>query len=117
MNQVEFDNQPEYRIFGPVTINGRLTCCGQYKCGICHNWSNVVDFFIVFNQPEDKTVYKCPVCKSESTYFHTPVVVDDSKRLSFNMRQYHCQTQEFAKYWEKIYLLTVTLNQTWRRGL
>ena len=81
MNQVEFDNQPEYRISDPVLINGKLTYFGQYLCGICHNWSNVVDFFIVFNQPEDKTVYKCPRCNSESTFFHTPIVIDDSRQL------------------------------------
>ena len=81
MNRVIFDNQPEYRIFGPVVINGRLTCCGQYKCELCKCWSNTVEFSIDYNKDDNKTVYKCPRCNSESTFFHTPIVIDDSRQL------------------------------------
>lgn len=84
MNQVEFDNQPEYRISqNPILINGQLTYNGQYKCEICHKWSNTVEFSIDYKKGDNKTVYKCPVCKAESTFFHTPIVIDDSKRLRF----------------------------------
>ena len=82
MIQVEF-NQPEYKLSEPILIDGILTYIGRFKCEICHKWSNVTDYFIVFNCDENKTIYKCPKCKSESTFFHTPIVIDDSKQLTF----------------------------------
>ncbi len=81
MIQVDFGSQPEYKISEPVSVDGKMTLYGQYQCGICHKWSNTIDFSIVFNQPENKTVYTCPKCKAKSTYFHTPIEVDDSKQL------------------------------------
>ncbi len=83
MIQVEFDNQPEYKLSDPVLIEGILTYSGQYKCELCHKWSNTIDFSIDFNKYENKTVYKRPKCNSKSTYFHTPIVIDDSKQLTF----------------------------------